>query len=304
MRFGRPRAPDNVRTVALAVQSHVMDYFPQGRVPPVLRDAPGAWLRDFLVRRVPAVIRAFVGSADRDFALLAAVLAWLWRARRAAWTEVHALFADTRLGWVALVPLAQLGAVALTGYSVQRYFAQTLLLAGVVALLLLCRRADAPSSHAWRVVALALAFWAPVRALAWDVLPGPPSDWGGEAAHLHAPGLRDELRSPAQYAPLLAAIGPQEGARVLVVRPEETSHIFLEPPAWPQVDPFRFGALTGVTTLPSPWNLDADTCAAFVRERHVTHVYDPSGPLAGWLGDRSLVVPTSLPGLYRVVAAR
>jgi hypothetical protein len=111
---------------------------------------------------------------------------------------------------------------------------------------------------------------------------------------------RPEFVSAAQYEGILSALGDTPKARVLVMHDVEGLGRFDNPLPPPFLDPYRFGALTGIETFPQPRNYSDSLAAPFVKRFGITHLYDPYGAARAALERSYRVIPTPCPYLFRL----
>ncbi len=190
--------------------------------------------------------------AGADISRLREEGAWwrFWRWSNAGWMPL----------FVVLISL-QVPLLATTGFKDRRYFLAWILFVSLTWLAWLGRRIELSAFiPRERLVRLALA--------AAGLLAVPVGYWLHQPAR---PGVSDLLgariqsdyRSADQLRPLVDALHLDSSApRLLVIS---------------GIDPFQFGALTGVTTLARPSNLDPAWGEEFLCRWRVTHVIDRDG---------------------------
>jgi len=274
--FGKLLASDNARTALLVAPSFVMDYLPDTTSLQTVSNAPVAWLKSVLFSRTVAVLKPLLfGLFEFPFLVFAAG----WWAGRGCGRPLK--MSHRALVLVGVVAVLQIGTACLAGYGDARYFCFTLHGLGVVLLLaahgegtallspLICRVLCVASS-----LCIAVAF-VHVRQQAL-----------ANTKIAHSPGTVQ--LNPEQLVQALRAGAPEP--RVLFITTKDDAGL----------SPYRFGALTGEKTFPSPSNLMATSLPMFLRTYQITHVYDPRAQFAGVPG---LAPAGSLPGLQRVLPA-
>lgn len=197
---------------------------------------------------------------------------WLWS--NSAWMSVFVLLISLQ------IPL-----LATTGFKDRRYFLAWILFVSWMGLAWLGRRIDL-----WAVIPRGR--WAGAASVAAVCVAVPIGFWlhqpnrPGLSALLGAQMAPEYLRAD-DWRPLVESLQQDTSEpRLLVIS---------------GVDPFQFGALTGITTLVCPSNLDPAWGEEFLSRWRVTHVIDRDGEFFASLA--GVWRPTSYPELLRYTPA-
>ncbi len=296
--FGTLMPSDNVRQVREAWPGNVLDYFAKTPAND-LRANPKYWLVGFLFHKVPKVALGLFDEIRQSITLLllgtvVIVLLVVRRSRTPPPLVARKGVQITLLG-LALIPVMLLPA-AMVGYSDSRYYAPpVLLLFGALFAVLLSRTPD--TWDARRVALLLLFLTAPsVRAI------------GESLAFTRGRGLW-----PADAAALLSVTPEMRRVSDGVLRDAKgEAHRLLRTDGY--IQSVRYGALTGQPTTVMP-RLVGGTFAAFARDWHVTHLYNPPPrQVPGYMpsvadpdilmrviaASGAELVPLDVPGLYRI----
>lgn len=269
--FGKPFASDNSRAVLLAMRFVLTAYYSPDDVLPTVWTAPVEWFQALLAKVSSSAIGASRAVLEVGFLpLLGIVVAARWLARKGTPGERGAPLAFGRLSrhplapaWIAAAAL--FATVALTGFDDARYFFRIVLVADLALVLALSASVRRQTAIAPRMV--------PRLLVAAIVL----SQAAVSSYLIARKGVAAEPLSveklAAGYAPIVTAVRSERprGATVL------TDCDF--------VDPFRFGALTGLRTIIEPSNLNACNLRQIVARYRVDFVLTQD---EGW---RSVLAP-------------
>lgn len=272
--FGRLLASDNARTAMLVAPSFVMDYFPDTESLQTIGSAPAAWLKSVLFSRTVPVLKSLLFGL-LDFPFLIFIAGW-WAGRGC---ERPVQMPPRVLGLVTIVAALQIGTACLTGYGDARYFCFAMHALGVT-LLLAAHRPEATSvTSAMRRVLCAAAVLCVFMAF----------------VQVRQQGL---AKTKAALAPGIATVTTGQMVQALHADATVPRVLFVTSKDGADLDPYRFGALTGEKTFPTPSNLTATSLPLFLRTYQITHVYDLRGQFASVPG---LTPAGSLQGLQRVL---
>ena len=291
-RFDKPFPSDNVRQVMRARGGDVMDYF---TAPPRvdLFQNPREWMFGLFVQKIPRVAYGFYESAVGSvLPAFAAIVLVVWGALGTPRLPAPAVpFVTLAL---LLIPVIMFP-VVLVGYRDSRYYSGPVLIFFGVLLAILISLTPA----AWVRRRSALLLLVAALPLGRSVVQPLASNWS-------------RLLSPAQVmAPLSPTREMQQVTDAVRRDSSGQQHRLLF--ATGHIPSVRYGALTGEPTTLMP-RLVGGTFAAFVRDWHVTHVYNPpKGPMASdppapdpadlirTIETSGIdLVPLDLPGLYRI----
>lgn len=284
-------ASDNMRTVMSVLPTHVLNFEPDSSAVHTLRNAPNEWVYSLLFIKAPPVAIAIAKSALGNWPLvLSGIALFVVVLRRGTKASIEAI---PRPLLVLLIPIAiQMSTIVLTGYTVPRYFTALTIL--IALLVLTAGVATMIEKAAPRVVVIAVAVLAasvPVRYGGLDLI-GPRATVEFKQ--------RAEFISTAQYASLLKALQDTPKPRVLVMHNASELGRFSDPAPPPFLDPYRFGALTGIETFPQPKNYSDSIIESFVRKFRITHIYDPKGVARPALEQSYHIASTEHPWLFRL----
>jgi len=296
--FGKLLASDNSRTVLSAQRTFVADYFPEGQEPPTIKSEPVRWVKSVLTQRLPGIIGGTLYITYRYFPvmLLAGLLAGL---ALCGGLQPRPIFNDPKLRlllWYGFVLSSQVAAVCLTGYRDLRYFIPFTWWAAVVAsyVILTCplvvpqfataRKFATPLLALLTLGCFAREFDVKTMLKRW-----PPRY---DAAFVD-PGQYDEITTQLR--------GDTDEPRVLIIVDKAVVRME-DGRIQPGFRSFRFGALTGITTIIEPSNFRPEVLEEFARKYEVTHVFNTDPTWTEKLLAAGFV-QTSVDGLYRAPAA-
>jgi len=293
-RFGQAFPSDNTRQVVRARRGNVLDYYESPLASDLAKD-PVKWGAGLVADKAPAVARGLYDNVmDSEIPALVMVVLVVWGATRPAELSMSAV--RFTLFALILIPII-LFPTALVGYSDSRYYSAPVLLLLVVLFSGLVSLAPA----AWGarrtavlllVVALPLCPWI-VRPLRYN------------RRNLLTPSIAMVPTAPTpEMQELTTAVRRDAGGQ---------PHRLILTTGY--IESAKYGALTGEPTTLMP-RLVGGTFAAFARDWHITHVYDPPKrppirfphpPVADpAIMMRAIdtygveLVPLDLPGLYRI----
>ncbi len=292
---GRLWASDNVRTVMSVFPTHVLNYLPDPSTMQTLKNAPYAWIHALLFLKAPPVVITMIKSIFGNWPLIIAGVALLVVVLRQG--IKLSITSIPRPLLALVVPIAvQIGTVVLTGYTVPRYFTALTIL--VTLLVLTSGAANMIEKAAPRVALIVVAVLAVYI----------PTQFGGislaSSTINHSRSVefkpRAEFISKVQYVGMLNALQGTSKPRVLVMHNSSELGRFSDPLPPPFLDPYRFGALTGIETFPQPLNYSDSIVESFVNKFRITHLYDPYGRTRSALQHSRRVFPTEHPWLFRL----
>ncbi len=281
--FDKPFVSDNSRTVLTAERTYVMDYFDADNPPPTVFNQPIIWAKTLVVKRLPPVIGAALSMLFNYFPimLLGGMLLGLALGRDRAGQLFRRDRTTTLLIWFGVALGAQLLAVSLTGYRDRRYFIPLVCYGTIVAIYFILRHhtvADRlPVIRRWALPLLTLlTIGHYVREVDFKpVLANFP------------PRFDPRLTNAAQYQALTQHLDANSPQPRLLVLPGN-------------LEPFRFGALTGYITIPAPSNLSGDNVRSFINRYGVTHLLDADDVIVPELRAKVTATATNYPGLYKI----
>lgn len=293
-RFGKVFPSDNTRQVLRARRGNVLDYY-ESPLPSELAKDPAKWATGLVSDKARAVASGFYGNVmDSELPALVMIVLVVWGATRPRALPMPAI-RFTLLALI-LIPII-LFPTALVGYSDSRYYSAPILL----LLVILFSGLVSLTPTAWsarRTMVLLLVAALPIgesiiRPLRYN------------RRYLFAPSRVMVPLSPTpDMQQLTAAVRRDAGGQ---------PHRLLL--TFGYIESAKYGALTGEPTTLMP-RLVGGTFAAFARDWHITHVYDPpKRPTIRFphppVADPAIImraintpgvelVPLDLPGLYRI----
>jgi hypothetical protein len=291
--FGKPFPSDNTRQMMNAIGGNVSDYY---ETPPAadLLQHTRAWIAGLVLHKAPTVLSSFYGSiAGSTLPVFLAAVLVLWGVTHRPLLPAPAL-RFTVLGLV-LIPVMLLPAV-LVGYGESRYHTGPLLLLFCMLLAVLVSFDPAAWERGRATILLLLVAALPLKTVFVPL------------AH-----NRMRLLSPARA---MAPVHPTEQMQQVTdaVRRDSAGQPHRLILTTGYIASAKYGALTGEPTTVMP-RLETGSFAAFARDWHVTHVYNPPkidrAPWEPAVADpasymRTInspgveLVPLDLPGLYRI----
>lgn len=260
-RFGKMFVSDNSRTVLAASRTTVSEYHPDAL--PTLFDAPVAWtVKTVLNGRL--VAQALVHSAAENTVVLlclGGLVAWVVAARVSGGSipRSEATWRLARLAQLGGVMAVLVGVITLTGYPMGRYFSAVLLYV-CLGLILIVEEfiTSARPGRMGRVIA-----WVCVLSIGAAALGHGVELWKRAASSQAREGVShivtlDPRASADRLEELVRCLDSgRRGGRLLVLD---------------GLNPFAFGALTGVRTVVRPSNLTRQSFPALTQEFEVLWV--------------------------------
>lgn len=300
--FSKPFISDNSRTALLAMESHVINYYPEPDKLQYLWDAPVTWATSVFLVRLPWVLGSGFRTLTTDVTLIALAGTWLGillatgaqRGTSSNSSSPPSTRANPHLLAFGAVFAVQIFTIGLTGFSDMRYFVPLQTFLSIFFAWSIGSKVDlAASIQQWPLrgrQALCLLFAAATVVLSSaSVLSYVKSN----IADLRAGKfqlLDPQLLSGEQYKDLLVALHRGEDhPRLLVLS---------------GIDPFSFGALTGCETIFKPDNFTPEVFEPLVEDFSATHVLDTEDSVLSKLPPTVSLAPTEMPGLLRIIVAR
>jgi len=300
--FSKPFISDNSRTALLAMESHVINYYPEPDKLEYLWDAPVSWATSVFLVRLPWVLGSCFRTLTTDVTLIA--LAGIWLGILLAIGALRGTSPNSNsppssksnphlLGFGAVFAV-QIFTIGLTGFSDMRYFVPLQTFLSILFAWSIGSKVDlAASVQQWtlrgRQAFCLLAVAATVVLATAPVLSYVKSN----IADLRAGKfelLDPKLLSGDQYQDLLAELHRgYDQPRLLVLS---------------GIDPFSFGALTGCETIFKPDNFTPEVFEPLVEDFSATHVLDTEDSVLSQLPPTVSLAPTEMPGLMRIIVAR
>jgi len=262
---------DNSRTVILAFNNYVLDYFPDDTILSTIFNSPKQWLLN-MVERIKGPIASLVNTIFYDsfiihlLLMIVAFEAFFFPNMPVVVHKVRRESNDTfRKALLILIPLmVQVLSVFLTGYTDSRYFIILLTYLTIIAILKLSSLIGDLGESKEKLIKIILGILTITIALNISIYKPKYKEQGVAISynyHLNQSNLK-----PIEYENIVNTIKRD------TTKPRVMVSLYEDP-----INLSKFGALTGVTTFAGPSNLSSKNINEIVRKYKITH-YISSNP--------------------------
>lgn len=266
--FDKIFVSDNSRTVLLAFDNFVTDYFNDEESLPTLFNSPLLWIKEVFLRSIVPLVMFIVEMIDRIGLLLIMFLIILIRSRDIKKDYLEKDTDEKIQKFLLFIPslITLIASISLTGYFDLRYFSLPIIfIAWLISYLMINHLKSMKTMskpHYFKGKKIVIAIFLLVLILNSNVK---EFTIGIQKITLNPNRLNNNHLTTNEYEHLLVLLlkdKEQEKIRIMIDRTVE-----------PKVVPEKFGALTGITTLITPRNLEKDNILLLIEEYDINYVY-------------------------------
>lgn len=262
MHFSKPFISDNSRTVLLAFPNYVTDYFPDNSKLETVFTKPFQWAR-YKLAAIQIPIISFKSTLLEDSYIVFILLIIFWNIvsyieekKNSLKDTIYTFLHDKNFQkYLLFLPsfLVLLTSIFLTGYGDRRYFISSISFIFFLLLIILhiSNKLLFGNNNSFKTKYAVFFLLFIFHKLSFDVFP------------INNISLNNNNLNPVEFNQITK----------ILMQQKEKVIIFIDPSADPEVSRTKFGALTGITTVAKPANLNENSIIILIKDYSINYIY-------------------------------